>query len=70
MAEADLMDPEGDWPAHEPMALGQVLAQLVEATPSRGLRSLPLASDEPPSDRRRRYQGNVGSAVGADRRQQ
>jgi uncharacterized cofD-like protein len=26
VVEADLMDAEGDWPAHEPMALGQVLA--------------------------------------------
>ena len=29
VVEADLIDPEGDWPAHEPMALGQLLAQLV-----------------------------------------
>ena len=28
VVEADLMDPEGDWPAHEPIALGQVLARL------------------------------------------
>ena len=26
VVEADLMDPQADWPAHEPMALGQVLA--------------------------------------------
>ena len=29
VVEADLMDPEGEWPAHEPMALGQVLANCV-----------------------------------------
>ena len=29
VVEADLMDPDGDWPAHEPMALGQVLSHLV-----------------------------------------
>lgn len=29
VVEADLIDPDGDWPAHEPMALGQVLAHLV-----------------------------------------
>jgi 2-phospho-L-lactate transferase/gluconeogenesis factor (CofD/UPF0052 family) len=26
VVEADLMDPVADWPAHEPMALGQVLS--------------------------------------------
>lgn len=28
VVEADLMDPDADWPAHEPMALGQVLGGL------------------------------------------
>jgi uncharacterized cofD-like protein len=28
VVEADLMDPEAEWPAHEPMALGQVLSGL------------------------------------------
>ena len=28
VVEADLMDPDADWPAHEPMALGQVLGEL------------------------------------------
>ena len=28
VVEADLIDPDGEWPAHEPMALGQVLASL------------------------------------------
>jgi uncharacterized cofD-like protein len=28
VVEADLMDPDADWPAHEPMALGQVLGDL------------------------------------------
>ena len=29
VVEGDLMDPDDDWPAHEPMALGQVLANIV-----------------------------------------
>ena len=28
VAEVDLVDPDGGWPAHEPIALGQVLAKL------------------------------------------
>ncbi|HKY47338.1 MAG TPA: 2-phospho-L-lactate transferase CofD family protein, partial [Acidimicrobiia bacterium] len=28
VVEADLTDPDADWPAHEPMALGQVLGEL------------------------------------------
>ena len=33
--EAALIDPEGDWPAHEPMALGQLWASWSEAPSSK-----------------------------------